>query len=270
MTAIFFDGTGCTKAHATNIARMADATPDSRYFPGVGTGNLFTIKLTGGAFGAGAHDRRDEAYKALCEAWNGDPIFIFGFSRGAAIARMLAVKIGNEGINGNHPDIDFLGCFDTVASFGVPFNIGPLRFQEWNPFHDFHVSPAVKTARHALALDETRDTFKPSLMNKRAGIEEKWFIGSHSDIGGGFKERALSNAAMDWMVQEARKVGLDINDPKRGNDTVKVHYTGPGYDSPSASPRLIGRLEDGEMKPDATFHKSVRISKAYWPRAIRV
>lgn len=269
MAAVFFDGTGCTKTHATNIARMADATPDSLYFPGVGTGSLALIKLTGGAFGAGADKRRDEAYKALCEAWNGGPIHIFGFSRGAAIARMLAVKITNEGVNGHYPEIDFLGCFDTVASFGIPFNIGPLKFQEWNPFHDFHVAGGVRTARHALSLDETRDTFKPSLMNARKGIVERWFIGSHSDIGGGFEERGLANAAMDWMVQEARKSGLHIEDPERGNDTVKVHYTGPGYDSPTASPRLIGKLESDQLQPATGFHGSVKISRAYWPRAIQ-
>ena len=144
MIAVYCDGTwnDGSDQNPTNIHRMAQATPGAIYVPGIGSEagegwkSWDWVRTFRGATGRGADEQRDAAYELLCERWlPGDPIFLFGFSRGAAVARMLAVKIERLGINAHHTPIRFLGCFDTVASFGLPGNSIDL-------FKDFHVAEA--------------------------------------------------------------------------------------------------------------------------------
>ncbi len=152
----------------------------------------------GGAFGWGSDDIRDDALKVLSSVYRPfDTIAVFGFSRGATIARMFCAHIAKEGVNGFSPDISFLGCFDTVAAF-LPF--GPSQQGLW---HDLHVHEKVKTACHAVALDEDRDAFEPNLMNRRDNITEMWFRGIHADIGGGFEDSRLSDVVLEWMRKRA-------------------------------------------------------------------
>ena len=70
----------------------------------------------------------------------------------------------------------------------------------------------VENAYHALAIDERRTPFVPTLwMHKpKPGqtIEQVWFCGVHSDVGGGYPECGPSDIALDWMIDKARGVGL--------------------------------------------------------------
>lgn len=179
------------------------------YFAGPGNEdeNIWLMEKLGGAFGTDCRSICDAGYDTLCTAYReGDRIAVTGFSRGAAIARMFCGKVAGEGVNGDKPDIDFLGVFDTVAAF-LPF--GPL--QQDTLFGDLHVSPGVSVARHAVAIDEDRAAFAPNLMNARDGIVEMWFRGNHADIGGGYKERGLADITLRWMVEEAGQYGLTFN-----------------------------------------------------------
>lgn len=81
------------------------------------------------------------------------------------------------------------------------------------------LSPIVKRGFHALAIDETRAAFNPVLWDTRAGdwvgrVEQVWFRGSHSDIGGqlsGLEEaRPLSNIPLSWMLEQAAGAGLPL------------------------------------------------------------
>jgi hypothetical protein len=66
---------------------------------------------------------------------------------------------------------------------------------------------------HALAIDEHRPDFKPTLWSPNSNqqrIEQRWFAGSHSDIGGGRAESGLSAFSYQWMVSELTKLGLSI------------------------------------------------------------
>ncbi len=60
-----------------------------------------------------------------------------------------------------------------------------------------------------LALDETRDPFRPMQINKDIEqperILEVWFPGVHSDVGGGYWRDGLSDLAMEFMIAECRK-----------------------------------------------------------------
>ena len=106
--------------------------------------------------------------------------------------------------------IRFAGLFDTVEAYGVPLEemrdaidwaIWPIRF------HDRKLSPIVERARHALALDDERQTFHPvrfdlSDPRDRARIREVWFAGVHSDVGGGYPDDANALVPLNWMLRE--------------------------------------------------------------------
>ncbi len=107
--------------------------------------------------------------------------------------------------------IEFLGLFDTVEAFGVP--IEELRAAiDWSvwpiSFRNHELSRAVKRAYHALALDDERTSFHPLRIDQRKLkethqiVNEVWFAGVHSDIGGGYPEASLSFVPLVWMVEQ--------------------------------------------------------------------
>ena len=113
--------------------------------------------------------------------------------------------------------IAFIGVWDTVDAVGLPFHIGDFinlfyRFK----FPDYHLSPLVDRACHALATDDERHSFHPLLWKQLAGddkrIEQVWFAGAHSNVGGGYPKQGMSLVTLDWMMQKARAAGLRILD----------------------------------------------------------
>lgn len=115
--------------------------------------------------------------------------------------------------------VDFIGVWDTVGSLGVPDYLAGLSAldpaRRYN-FHDVLLNPFVKHARHALALDEWRRPFTPTLWQSVGDqdVEQRWFPGSHMDVGGGHPETGLSDLSLNWMIDEAVKtVGLGFHQP---------------------------------------------------------
>jgi hypothetical protein len=106
--------------------------------------------------------------------------------------------------------ITFLGLFDTVEAFGVP--IEELRraidFAIWPiSFRNRILCDNVHQARHALSLDDERETFHPVRFDRENSsdpdrIKEVWFAGMHSDVGGGYPEDDLAHVPLTWMLQE--------------------------------------------------------------------
>jgi len=199
------------------------------YYQGVGNklDNSELGQMLGGGFGLGASAIVERAYLDVVKAYRpGDRIFIFGFSRGAAIARLVAGVIGRRGVPmslwtlrlfGRHwllwksrkaldVKIDVLGCWDTVGSFGISKNILGIPFQRINLLKDLSVSLSVKRAYHMLALDETRDSFEPTLMDPDPTapdrIVEVWFSGNHSNVGGGYATDNLSDVTLDFLLKQ--------------------------------------------------------------------
>ena len=276
-----FDGTWLSRKdeRPSNVQKIHDALSDdgqmALYIPGVGSGRGTTLlgKYLGGAFGVGAHGRRNKAYKWLKQHWEpGDRICIFAFSRGAAIGRMLAYLISKKGIRKNFKKhdvkIDFLGCWDTVASFGIPFNVGPIKFQSINLFSNLEVGLNVRHAVHLVALDENRESFLPSLMNQRPGIHEVWMIGTHSDIGGGEPDAGLSDITLAYMMDRAQEAGINFKTLKaikpNPDGTIHAHKT-------NLKPELrkvVTKVADKIGPHFPTLHRSVLLRKSYMPLAI--
>ncbi len=122
--------------------------------------------------------------------------------------------------------IDFLGVWDTVGALGVPSTVlGSITGQKY-AFHDTEPSRSVKRAFHVLAIDEHRDEFAPTLWTGNvpdgAIIQQMWFAGAHSDVGGGYRNRKLADIPLVWMAEKAKEAGLRLDDamlPKISQDT---------------------------------------------------
>ena len=112
--------------------------------------------------------------------------------------------------------IAFLGVWDTVDAVGLPFHVSDfinLVFYRFK-FPDYILSKAVERACHALAIDDARHSFHPLLWRESEGdaerIEQVWFAGAHSNVGGGYPKQGMSLVALEWMVRKAESVGLRV------------------------------------------------------------
>ncbi|WP_328456829.1 DUF2235 domain-containing protein [Amycolatopsis sp. NBC_00438] len=119
-----------------------------------------------------------------------------------------------------HTRIRFIGVWDTVGALGIP-TIGPKFLTNWInrrfAFHDTELSSRVDVAVHAVAIDEQRKAFSPALWTRHddAGdqvLEQVWFSGVHSDVGGGYPDSSLSDIALMWLAGRAARHGLGFRD----------------------------------------------------------
>ncbi len=113
-------------------------------------------------------------------------------------------------------ELEFLGVWDTVGALGIPLRglnrLTGSRYQ----FHDIVLPRIVKRAYHALAIDELRFAFRPTLREAkprpRQVVDQVWFAGSHGDVGGGYQASGLAGIDFTWMLQKAEDAGLELDD----------------------------------------------------------
>jgi len=220
------------------------------YDDGVGADGLPLEQLLGGAFGFGLFQKIKDGYTKISQVYEeGDELFLFGFSRGAYTARSLAGMIAVCGLpTGSFSDevveaafnayrnkdqrdqiltelkkscplydskLTMLGVWDTVGSLGIPAIFGGVSPVTYG-FLDTSLHSDVLNAYHALAIDERRCEFPATLWTSapQAGqtIEQVWFTGVHSDIGGSYPDdpdgTALSDITLGWMMKKAADLGL--------------------------------------------------------------
>ena len=200
-----------------NIDNEAMSIPGQKslYYPGVGTRGNFFKRLFRSMFASLAPDViLKEITDDLEATWEpGDTLYVFGFSRGAAIARILCSQLAKDtrfpGIQ-----VEFLGVYDTVAAFGIPNLDSDEKPVSDVLFENNAISPVIKNAVHLVALDENRKAFRPTLMDKDPRVKEVWYPGVHSDVGGGYYIRGLSDIALLYMIIEAELHGLKFFDPE--------------------------------------------------------
>lgn len=264
---------------------------------GSGFISRFFSRLLCGLTGLGIANNIQSCYRFLANNYvNGDEIYLFGFSRGAYTARSLAGMIGSMGLlqkkdmdkfpqlyaqyrinpekreksryseminhlNRQYINIKFLGVWDTVGALGLPVQGLQHLSHHWVGFHDTHLGAHIEYAYHAVAIDEQRRPFKPSLWTKLAGqvdCQQMWFVGSHSDVGGGLPEHGLSDIALTWLVNRARNTGLYI-DPVyfSARDNVHARADAPIYPSYSWPYRLLGLFAGGRYPRPIGIRDSV-------------
>ncbi len=107
-----------------------------------------------------------------------------------------------------------LGLWDTVGPLGIPTNALKWLNEHRYNLHDTELSPIVKQAYHALAIDEHRADHNATLWTSpaRTGqkIEQRWFPGAHGDVGGTYPARDLADLPLAWMQRQSMKEGLAI------------------------------------------------------------
>jgi len=149
-----------------------------------------------------------------------------------------------ESYRGKHIPIYFLGVWDTVGALGIPNSKGFANLFDnvkRYSFHDTKLGCTVKHARHAVALDEKRDSFSPTLWNNikdRKYVKQIWFPGVHCNVGGGYVDTKLADIALNWMIKEATDVGLNF---KKGiTKQIKPNSQGILYDSVNDFYKYLG------------------------------
>ncbi len=113
------------------------------------------------------------------------------------------------------PPIHFIGVWDTVSAVGMPFHglkvVSNFLFYRFE-FNDLHLCKRVHKACHALAMDDERLTFHPTMWDEENEttnrIEQVWFAGVHSNVGGGYPKQGMSLVPLDWMMKKATAEGL--------------------------------------------------------------
>jgi uncharacterized protein (DUF2235 family) len=140
------------------------------------------------------------------------------FKEQMAIEHELYAPEGNLGIK-------FIGVWDTVSALGFP--------KEWSKgieylfttldclsdyvlphnYYNYQLNKNVENVYHAIAIDDERKTFHPkvwneNVVNRPEYIEQVWFSGVHSNVGGGYPRSGMAFVTLDWMMTRAHKHGL--------------------------------------------------------------
>jgi hypothetical protein len=144
------------------------------------------------------------------------------------------------------PTVEFIGVWDTVAAYGLPIDEMTRGVSNWIwplELPNRVLSPRVLCARHALALDDERTTFHPVLWTEEdepqvgsqigdQRLVQAWFVGMHSNVGGGYPDDALAFVAYYWIINEARQRGLMFkSEPVAEPDTFKTVRSGRDKDA---------------------------------------
>lgn len=286
----------------------ADGKPQQVFYDwGVGS---YYDEVIGGATGRGLHKNIMDGYRYLVQNYSpGDEIYLFGFSRGAYTVRCLCGLINNCGIlkrpnarliqqafdhykkssalfapsgdkslefrqkhSHESREIKFVGVWDTVGAMGIPISFLGL-FEDKDEFYDTKIGRNVRVARHALAIDEHRSDFEPTIWQVRDNMDmqQVWFAGAHSNIGGSYKPdkdgSLLSDNALLWMINEAQRFNLGLephlqaslrpnplatlHDSRRNFYRIKQAYLRPL--DPSKAPILLHRSVKERWEQDPLY-----------------
>jgi uncharacterized protein (DUF2235 family) len=212
---------------------------------------------------------------------------------------------GGPDASAGKPDIaiSYIGLFDTVGQRGLPSGLG--IFTDWMnrryQFHDVRLGENVVAARHACAIDEARFAFPPTLWTNIEELnqpfidkgvapldlpyQQRWFPGSHGDIGGGAPGAKLANFPLVWIIEGAEKGGLRFD---RSPGSPLSEATTPEQLDPCARlvapngpsgirPRTILPKNRNDVSPDlvqAVIHevavlRTLEAQPAYKPRALK-
>ena len=317
------------------------------YDNGIGTGDNKYISGISQAFGFGFGRNVCDLYRFLAKNYeDGDNVFLFGFSRGAATVRALSGFIATCGLISAQNEkkevlsaerlnekikerfdayrnakkkpadaeafreenkeknqlgvipIKCIGVWDTVAALGWPKDWEPLWFPptlgvlvidkffrtlDWflsrfrgaaHEFYEWELTENVEYAYQALAIDDERKSFRPMVWEekdkegnpKKTQVEQVWFAGAHSNVGGGYERAGLADVALDWMMAKIGQDELGLEFKSSAHEEIQGNATAHGqlYNSRDGfaiyfryHPREIEQLSAGKMKDNIKIHHSV-------------
>ncbi len=195
------------------------------------------------------------------------------------------------GVSHGRVPVHFVGVWDTVSALGAPKYGKPTGPLSWmmkqacvlidnvvNLIHKHHsyqygLNDEIKNAYQALAIDDERTSFRPKVWDERNVpdenvVEQVWFAGMHSNVGGGYERGGLADVALDWMMERADHHGLIFNVSDQRQIQNRANSLGLIRDSRAGGgilyryhPRNITELCQDGLEKDKTktprIHKSV-------------
>lgn len=151
----------------------------------------------------------------------------------------------------HHPEIRFVGVWDTVAAYGGPIAEIIRAIDNWFyalSMPDYKLSNKVRQAAHALSIDDERDAFHPLVWDELheedetkdgkiapGRLKQVWFAGMHADVGGGYPDESLSYVSLLWMIHEAQSCGLRTLEVITDRYRALANSAGPIHDSRSGT-----------------------------------
>ena len=221
-----------------------------RYFEGIGVGEKGLRRWSDGIWGTGCPALIKRVYQCCCETLTEpeDELWLYGYSRGAFVVRAVAglvhhiqllkfssqghfdrnydtavenmehIKIGDRDFQGqlykyfheavrDPPKVRFVGIFDSVKAF------------DDDQLFEVSYTKTIDHLRHAVSLNENRPYFDaelihlsedPNMVNRPRSMIQAWFLGTHSDLGGGSTDDGLSLYPLQWILTESRRFGLEL------------------------------------------------------------
>lgn len=241
----------------------------------------------------------------------GDELYLFGFSRGAFTVRSLTGFMQQVGLipkDGDYyvpeiygcyesnqpkgspawtkafhnvrdvrpcPPIRFVGVWDTVGALGAPGLLGQIFNRNKYKYHDVALTPAVEHAYQALAVDERRRPFAPDVWVRPRGwsgtLEQAWFPGVHSNVGGGCAPDGLANEALHWIGEKAEALGLEFD--TKYLDHFTPCFNAVLHESMTTMYRVMRPLkrvvgahaDDGEAIHQSALDRAALMGRGYCP-----
>jgi uncharacterized protein (DUF2235 family) len=154
------------------------------------------------------------------------------YRKGTAISILALAKATESGLSQEDKLIKvysqsipiwFQGVWDTVGSLGVPIPFIPKVSHEDFAFLETDLRINDTHAYHALAIDEHREAFAPTLWVKSTPkqrecppardldhAEQRWFVGAHANVGGGYEDDLLAEVPLCWLMSKATAHGLQL------------------------------------------------------------
>lgn len=265
----------------TNVVKILNACAAKNqvvhYEEGVGTAHWEA--LPGGIYGKGLDRQILGAYRFLRirfadRDWarGENKVFIFGFSRGSYAARRLAGLIAHSGIPVKAGDVELAWQLylkhdaesaDHLKQRGDLFDIPVEMLGVWDTvktttdedFNDHKLPRCVVAGYHAMAIDEKRKFFPVLKWNADSRVNQMWFSGVHSDVGGGYSETWLSDIALHWMIDHAYSHGASFK--ASAVRKLKKNPAGMLHDSYDGIWKAFGTKKRAIAK-SAKVHKSVK------------
>lgn len=234
------------------------------------------IKICGLAKGKGLQHRKLE--KLVNEAFHAYKVY----ERKPEEAEALKKSERSHGVI----DIQFLGVWDTVVALGFPkrtaitdpvsaiLNALFLLAEKglnmlWpHSFYFYRLTENVKYAYQALAIDDERTAFWPFVWQEKGReantVEQVWFAGMHSNVGGGYARSGMAGVPLHWMMLRAEQRGLCFYDDAVQKAFENSHIHGRMYNSRDGfavfyryHPREIEKLCDDRLAGNIRIHRSV-------------
>ena len=213
--------------------------------------------------GSGLDLQIQQVYGALASRYQpGDEIFLIGHSRGAFAEDCCHLEVR----------IAAIGVWDTVKALGLRLPGLWWLFKAKYQFHNHQISARVGAGFQAMALDETRDTYRPKMWDdtpdRPVHLQQVWFVGNNGDVGGQVmgspQTRPLSNIPFVWLMQRLQDCGLPL--PKAWEDefTQDVHapstgnWSGLNWLCWARSRRVVGRFRSESLHPSVADRRPGR------------